>query len=163
MRYLGIDPGTTHSGVVVWADDERRVLYADNVENYELRKNFGPLLVQYAPYLCVLETLSPRGMALGNSTFQTLVWVGRFIEVAWRYDVTAKLMTRDEIKRELLGRTNVPSADSKIVQLLKDEVGEKGTKKAPGPTYGVSKHAWQALGAVWAYRQRERETSGIEG
>ena len=46
---------------------------------------------------------------------------------------------------------NSPRAkDANVSQALKDKLGEVGTAKAPGPLYGIAKHAWAAL-AVGVY------------
>jgi hypothetical protein len=35
--------------------------------------------------------------------------------------------------------------DANIRQALIDKIGPQGTKKDPGPTYGISKDVWSAL------------------
>lgn len=165
MQYIGIDPGTTVSGVVIWSDVDHKVVWTDGkIENDVLLNwlrrcywlNYGTCTA------LIVEALSPRGMSLDRNTMATIKLTGRLEEIGHNSTLETILMERDVIKRELLGRTNLPGADSKIRSLLVDEAGPKGTKKEPGPTFGVSNHAWQALGAVWAWMQQKRESATSE-
>lgn len=174
MRIVGIDPGPEISGLVLYCTRHRRVLAAHprlpTVDALALvragRYPVGSGTEFYSGL--VLETLSPRGMALGRATFQTIEWVGRLREAGegriahmrrcGLAGLWVQTVERDTIKRELLGRSNVAGADAHIRQYLLDRVGPKGTKAAPGPAYGVSGHAWAALAAViCAVRERAEE------
>lgn len=160
MIILGLDPGTTSTGVVIYDCEKAIVTYAaGEMDNEQVRDGFlDDIWVEgHGVNRFVIETMSPRGLSLGKDTMRTIRWTGRFEELCYQSLGRVELMQRDTIKRVLLGRTNLPAPDSKIRQLLVDEVGPKGTKKAPGPTFGVSKHAWQALGAVWAHLYQLRE------
>lgn len=156
-RILGIDPGSEASGVVVLEVGESpRVLWSDKaMDNRQVRGELidNVFFEQRGCYEVVIESLTPRMTPLGWSTLDTILWVGRIYECAVQSfgDDRVHMMHRDEIKRRLLGKTNAKAADSHIRQLLVDQVGEKGVKAAPGPTFGVSSHAWQALAAVWAH------------
>jgi len=166
MRILGLDPGTRVTGVVVFDSEEGhdgQVLFADGaMDNALVLQMMERGGLPYEPSRVVIETMSPRGMNLGRDTFDAIFFAGRLYQQAAAQVRNLCLdgvnpVERDTIKRVLLGRTNLPGADSKLRQLLLDEVGPKGTKRAPGPTYGVSKHAWQALAAVWAFLYILRE------
>lgn len=86
------------------------------------------------------------GMPVGNEVFETIRWVGVFCECAIP---PCELVFRKDIKIHLCG--SMRAKDANIRQALIDKLGPQGTKKAPGPTYGVSKHAWAALAvAVFA-------------
>ena len=62
------------------------------------------------------------------------------------------LCYRKDIKLHLCGTTK--ARDPNVRQALIDRLGKPGTKKNPGPTYGVSSHAWSALAvAVYASDQ----------
>jgi len=50
---------------------------------------------------------------------------------------------RKEVKIYLCG--SMKAKDPNIRQALIDRLGDPGTKKNPGPTYGVKSHAWSAL------------------
>lgn len=162
MILLGLDPGTTVTGAVIYNCSEARVVYAANKLDNELVREAlfsDHWLESFGVNFYIIESMSPRGATLGHDTMTAIRWIGRFEELCCQSlgEHRVELMPRDTIKRVLLGRTNLPKADSLIRQLLLDEVGPKGTKKAPGPTFGVSGHAWQALAAVWAHLYMVRE------
>jgi len=144
---FAIDPGTTQSGWVEW--DGRRVVACGVRPNDEL-------LFELQRRCDVTETLAIEmiasyGMAVGREVFDTCVWVGRF-QQAWHSPSAVRLVYRKEVKSFLCG--SMKAKDANIRQALIDLVGDKGTKAAPGPTYGVKSHAWPALAvAVTAAHQ----------
>tara|TARA_R100001163_G_scaffold64377_1_gene58445 strand:+ start:3371 stop:3886 length:516 start_codon:yes stop_codon:yes gene_type:complete len=164
MHILGIDPGTRASGLVLFDMTDGHVKHADKAIDhddlmcafYNERLDVGgsPLAGGLALTWdqVVIECLSPAGQVIGHDTFDTIFWVGRMFEAARGPKMPGvELLTRNEIKKRLLGRTNIPGADKHIRQVLVDQVGPKGTKREPGPTFGCSSHSWAALAAVWAY------------
>lgn len=134
---LGIDPGTEQSGVVLFED--ARVSATHVLPNHdlvlELRGNSLPYNI------VAIEMMDSYGMPVGKEVFETLVWIGRFIEAAHGLTVVRK--TRREIKLHLCN--NARAKDANIRQVLLDRVGKPGTKKNRGPTYGVTGHCWSAL------------------
>ena len=137
---LALDPGTTHSAFVQY--DQRGIHDHGHLPNTEIRQ----ILIgrEYDRVAC--EMIASYGMAVGSSTFETCVWIGRFIEVA-RVDV--ELIFRKDIKLFLCG--TMRAKDANIRQALIDKIGPQGTKAQPGPTYGIKSHSWAALAvAVYA-------------
>jgi hypothetical protein len=95
---------------------------------------------------CAIEMIASYGMAVGASTFETCVWIGRFTEVA---RVEPVLCYRKDIKLFLCG--TMRAKDANVRQALLDFVGPQGTKAKPGTTYGIKSHSWAALAvAVFA-------------
>ena len=96
-----------------------------------------------------IEMIASYGMAVGREVFETCVWVGRF-QQAWRAPDDVRLVYRQEVK---LGLCQSPRAkDANIRQALIDRFGEVGTKRNPGPLFGISQHRWAALAvAVTAF------------
>lgn len=138
MKVLAIDPGNTESGYIVW-DGKEIICFAKESNN--ILKN---LLTNQSSYLsnydqCAIEMVASYGMPVGATVFETCVWIGRFYENA--HDVS--LVLRKDVKMHLCGQTR--AKDSNIIQALKDRFGDKGTKKNPGLTYGLSKDVWQAF------------------
>ena len=86
--------------------------------------------------------IASYGMPVGAEVFETCVWIGRFFE-AWTLPSVPRLVFRRDVKLHLCGTT--VAKDPHIRQRLLDLIGPQGTKKAPGPTYGVRSHAWAAL------------------
>jgi hypothetical protein len=64
------------------------------------------------------------------------------------------LIPRKEIVMELCGSAR--AKDPHVAQALRDHYGEPGRKAAPGPTYGIKGHEWQALAVAYITRLYER-------
>jgi hypothetical protein len=87
-----------------------------------------------------IEMIASYGMAVGADVFQTCVEIGRFVEVA---EGNVSLVFRRDVKMHLCGSAR--AKDANIRQAMLDRLGPVGTKKAPGPLYGVKSHIWAAL------------------
>lgn len=138
MRIFAIDPGTTISGYVLY---DGSVIESGIVDNEILIERLHTLTDIDA---LAIEMMNGMGMRVGASVFETLLWIGRFVE-NWRLEKgqDAVLIKRNKIKLHLCGRSNVN--DVSIRAALINRLGAPGTKKNPGPTYGVTSHAWSAL------------------
>lgn len=136
MKLLAIDPGTTESGWV--ALDGQRVISSGVSPNAEV---LAMLRTQSADLLAI-EMVASYGMAVGREVFETCVWIGRFVQ-AWREPDKVRLVYRRDVKLHLCG--SMKAKDPNIRQALLDMLGPQGTKREPGPTYGVRSHAWAAL------------------
>jgi hypothetical protein len=138
---LAIDPGTTESGWARW--DGQRVVGCgvlpndDLLHDLQLAEQLGDVTETLA-----IEMVASYGMAVGREVFETCVWIGRF-QQAWHTPSSVRLVYRRDVKLHLCG--TVKAKDANIRQALLDLIGPQGTKKAPGPTYGVKSHAWPAL------------------
>ena len=145
MRILAIDPGTTKSAWVMYQDSE--IVDFSISENIDLLRMLDDGSLQDADKLYI-EMVASYGMAVGKTVFETCVWIGRFIEGwhdNWEY------IYRKDVKMHLCGQTK--AKDSNIRQAIMDRYGSErsiaiGTKKSPGPLYGVSKDIWAALGVA---------------
>lgn len=139
MRILAIDPGTDQSGWVIY---EGRAVLDKGVSDNEtmlsiLREQKGRC------DLLAVEMIASYGMAVGREVFETCVFIGRLLE-AW--NGKHRMVYRQEVK---LHMCKSPRAkDANVRQALIDMLGAPGSKKNPGPTFGVSSHAWQALGVA---------------
>jgi hypothetical protein len=153
---LAIDPGTTESGYCIY--DGERVRESGVLANADML-----VRVQQWPAarLCI-EMIASYGMAVGREIFETCVWIGRF-QQAWRSPEVVELVYRRDVKLHLCGTTK--AKDPNVRQALLDmfprtgggATPQVGTKNKPGPLFGVSSHAWAALGvAVTAMAQNQR-------
>lgn len=140
---LAIDPGPVKSGWVRMAG--RRICDTGVDSNIELLRTLRalPAPIDGGPPVAI-EMIASYGMPVGAEVFLTCVWIGRFIEA--RQPHGARLITRAEVKMHLCG--NARARDANVRQALIDLFGPKGTKAAPGGTYGVNTHAWSALGVA---------------
>lgn len=95
-----------------------------------------------------IEMIACYGMPVGAETFETCLWIGRFWEAAHTEPV---LVYRKDVKMHLCN--SVRAKDANIRQALLDQfpkigggkIPQIGTKKEPGPLYGVTSHVWAAL------------------
>jgi hypothetical protein len=140
VRVFAIDPGTTQSGWVIL--DGRSVVQSGVDDNHELRT-----WVKHGQRcdLLAIEMIASMGMSVGQTTFDTVRWIGRFQE-AWHDPEAVRLVLRRDVKSFICGSQK--ANDGNVRQALIDLVGPPGIKRAPGPTYGVKSHAWQALGVA---------------
>lgn len=144
---IAIDPGTTHSAVVLFGDK----ITGRIEENTNIADWLNDISTEFEDAVLAVEMIASYGMPVGKEVFETCVWIGRFIE-AWG-GITRKVY-RKEVKMELCGSNR--AKDSNIRQALIDLYGGKdqaiGKKEAPGPLYGFKKDMWAALGVAVTYR-----------
>lgn len=137
---IGIDPGTTQSG---WCELDRVdgryvVLWSGVIGNSELIYNLA--LRDSHGCTLALEVFEARGMPIGEDSIETILFTGRVMQ-AWRGDL--RRIRRSKVKLHLCGTSR--AKDQNIRQVLIDKIGIPGTRKNPGPTFGVTSHAWAAL------------------
>jgi hypothetical protein len=137
LTILGIDPGPTESAYVILHDGHHISQFA-TVRNEVLVKalNFN---VEAAH--CAIEQIRGYGIVAGNELFDTCWWSGRFYHEFGEHRTT--MLPRKTIATHLCGHAR--PGDKFIRQALIDRLGAPGTKRQPGPTYGVTGHVWAAL------------------
>ena len=146
---FAIDPGTTESGWVWY--EAGRVRKSGVSSNHDLLADIQAGAIDVCEL--AIEMIASYGMAVGREVFETCVWIGRFKQ-AFRAPESVRLVYRKDVKMHICGTPR--AKDANIRQALIDKLGPAGTKKAPGPTYGVKSHAWAALGvAVTAAETKE--------
>lgn len=158
MLILAIDPGTTESGWVLLAGE--RVMRSGVLPNAQLLEWIGddPDL---KTVMLAIEMIASYGMPVGREVFETCVWIGRFKQV-WHTPDAVQLVYRKDVKLHLCGtpRAKDPNVRQALIDLYPATGGGKtpqiGTKGQPGPLYGVSSHAWPALGVAVTARHRMR-------
>ena len=139
---LAIDPGTTASAYVHYDPAKKAILASGYLPNIEMREH----LKQSNYEAVAVERIASYGMAVGRETLETCEWVGRFQECS---KTDTYLCYRKDIKIFLCN--SMRAKDANIRQALIDLIGEQGTKKNRGPTYGMKSHNWAALAvAVYA-------------
>jgi hypothetical protein len=159
-----IDPGPTKSAFVVW--DGSRVIESGWTGNEFIRQSMQGFLDagahwenkggNYPKRRVAIEAIASYGMAVGAEVFQTCVEIGRFYETSARHtgEENIQLVFRKDVKIHLC--QSMRAKDPNIRQALLDRFGAVGTKKAPGPLYGVKSHIWSALAvAVTASETKE--------
>lgn len=148
---LAIDPGETQSGYMLF--DGKRAIEFGKLPNEQLMEQFGHYSSHYnEPPTLVIEMIASYGMPVGKEVFETCVWIGRFIQ-AWGQRSPIYRLTRKEIVKHICG--SAKAKDSNVRQALIDQLGQPGTKNAPGPTYGITGDAWAALAVAVTYWDME--------
>lgn len=158
MRILAIDPGPTTCGVVSVDMAARRlvVCYPKATIDEALSAVAGS--AWDGTDHVVIERVK-AGRHAGDSYLQTSESVGRLWQMGIVAGVPVSLMYRTEVLRwlDLLGISG--NRDSAVTRELISRFGGstasevKGTKNNPGPLYGISGHAWQALAVAEAHAE----------
>lgn len=161
MIILAIDPGSERSGYVLYSAVDRLMLARGKCSNSELiamirEVRHGNAELEGATDFA-FEMAESFGAKVWNQVFEAVLWSGRFVE-AWTKTTgrsVARIYRRD-VKLHLTGSPR--AKDAQIRQCLLDRWGGKqaavGTKRAPGPLYGVSADAWAALAIAVTYAEQ---------
>lgn len=147
VKILGIDPGPTTSGVVLYDTEIRAVVMADGaLETGALLDIVRSGLLHD---LIACERIEAMYAHVGKETVRTIEYIGRLQEAAYGLGTPFWGKSPQDIKKAVCG--TAAAKDGAVRQALIDQIGPQGKKADPGPTYGVSKHAWRALAAAHAY------------
>lgn len=136
MIIVGIDPGPVDQSCVLFDSAENRVVSVGTFRADDL-----PDAVR--KHKVAIEWIESFGMAVGQEIFRTVFQIGRMQQQLGM----VRLIPRRDIKLTLCGSAR--AKDPNVRQALIDAIGVVGTKKNPGPTYGVAGHYWAALGVAY--------------
>ena len=151
MRIIGIDPGSEKSAYVLYDTEQRQAVCKDHWDNETMRC----YLASYCewqhnglrPTYLAIEQVCCYGVRVGRSVFDTVFWSGRFVE-CWGDEF--KMLSKQQISQALCGKgSGINKTD--IHNAIYDMFGGSrssacGTKKKPGPLYGIKgPHLWDAL------------------
>ena len=148
MSILCIDPGPTTSGVVILREDGVVIEAVPEFGNDRLIRSEW---VAHCgdPDVLAIETIASYGMPVGADVFDTCVWIGRFWQEFCGRE--SALVYRRDVKLHICGDTRAKDANIRraILDMYPPTGGGRtkqiGTKKDPGPLYGVTSHAMSAL------------------
>lgn len=145
MLILAIDPGNVNSAYVLMEKETYKPIEFGLLENNLVREK-----VLNLDYDCLaIEMVASYGMAVGESVFDTCVWIGQFIECAQERNIPYTRVYRIEEKMNICHDSR--AKDSNIRQALIDRFGIVGTKKNPGFFYGFKKDIWAAYAVGCTY------------
>jgi hypothetical protein len=146
-----IDPGNVSSAMLVMDGQQiHRRYYEENHVIRELLRNI--VIERRRDDHMAIEMIASFGMAVGESVFETVLWIGRFIEV-WGGDQFSKVK-RMEVKTAICH--NSRAKDANIRQALIDLYGGPLSVKKGGPLHGISGDMWSALAVGITYQRRPR-------
>lgn len=155
LVYLGIDPGDVETAFVLW--NGKDILDKGKLKNENFLIKLSEILCNYSVIVSI-EMIASYGMPVGETVFETCVWIGRYIQKCEDFDQKSNKVYRLKIKNHLCHSSK--ANDSNVIQALIDRFGDthkhgkysKGTKKNPGFFYEFSKDIWQAFAvAVYSY------------
>lgn len=141
---LALDPGTTQTGmVVVMPVNPPAVLQALTLPNAQVLTYLSHKQLSAV----VIERFASYGMAIGQTTIDSIEWGGRLWQAAEALGLPVHRIFRREVKLAICGSPR--ANDATIRQALLDLYGGKeaavGSKAKPGPLREVKGDAWSAL------------------
>ena len=144
---LVIDPGPTNCGICVYDNREPRVIEAHKALPVDEALYILDIYAGRSA-LVAIERVQSYGIA-GASLLRTAEVGGMLHHCASSLGLGVVWLYRREVLRGL-DVTGKGNRDSLVRQRLiemhgGDRASAVGTKKVPGPLYGVASHAWQAL------------------
>ncbi|MCA9182055.1 MAG: hypothetical protein KDA51_11400 [Planctomycetales bacterium] len=178
INYFAVDPGNTESGWVFCRRNTDVLGGLDIIDsgidkNEDLRRSMASSGSIPTTRL-LIETPKPQGMLMSSEMVDTIVHIGRFIQLWSTYGGRYSLVFRPHVKLHLCGRAT--AKDPNVTQALKDRFGgvsvAVGGKKCTkckgrgwlgrdhdncdscdgsgwgvpkGPLYGITSHRWAAL------------------
>jgi len=176
MLVLDIDPGPKSMGVALWDAKAEKILFTKEVSSDDVMRGIRDVGMEHIPYNILLhegtqyhdhdcflaiERIRGYGMVSGNETFDTCEFIGAMAEAGRDSFKKVFKVPRKTVTSQLTGS---PKAGDKDVRAyLIDRLGEVGTKKNPGPLYGVVNHMWPALavaicvGDAWKLTERNKK------
>lgn len=150
---LAIDPGNEYSAYCVIDKETYKPIEFGKIDNNILIDLINTKFSKGIELLAI-EMVASYGMAVGQTVFETCVWIGRFIQEFVNYAKPEyEYVYRREEKMNLCN--SMRAKDSNIRQALIDRFGEVGTKKNPGWFYGFKADIWSAYAVGITYLDKK--------
>lgn len=153
----GVDPGPEVTGWVIW--NGKRVLDMGVTPNDDFLERLRNTAEGGIPMY--IEMIASYGMAVGKETFQTCVWIGRYVEVWSILGYPWQFCYRTDIRTHHCHSSK--AGDSNVNTAIRDKYGGKGTKKDPGPFFGVKSHIWSAVAIATYALESKLPCSSVVG
>lgn len=150
-KIIAIDPGNKESAFCVW--DGSKITSVGKANNHALKSDAYSWTAMFPEGVTVVvEMIASYGMPVGKEVFETCLYIGQLQQMCDHLHIRCDLIYRKDVKMHLCN--SMKAKDSNIRQALIDRFGDKGTKKAPGITYGLAADMWSAFAlAVYYYDQ----------
>ena len=163
MQILAIDPGNEKSAWLIYDTEIQRPLAFAIEENDIILGRMQDIALRGFDHKVesfAIEMIASYGMAVGKTVFDTCVWIGRFIQAMQQHGRDHRFVYRKDEKMLLCG--SMKAKDANIRQAIMDRYGSTreaaiGTKKKPGPLYGMSKDIWAAMAVALVAAETEAE------
>ena len=159
MRVVGIDPGPETSGFVLLEEkgDWLKVLSSNCAVSTD---DIVLYLAGCGAKVACVEWVTFYGRMVGASVFDTARVAGYWQAIAERKGMDVEFITRPDVALELCGtkRAKDGQVHAELSRLFETKawkgggkIPARGTKKQPGPLYGIRSHAWDALAVAVAW------------
>jgi hypothetical protein len=153
---IAIDPGPEQSAYVLY--DGAKTTDSGIMPNADVLELLDAMSTRVRADRLAIEGIACYGMPVGKETFDTCIWIGRFMQVFGPEETT--LVYRKDVKMHLC--QSMRAKDPMVRQALLDKFGPGkeravGTKKNPGPLYGIKSHCWSALAVAVTYWDNAKE------
>ena len=153
---LGIDPGNVQSATAVFNTGSAEACRLTKIPNGDmfawLEECVKECTAANVDFVVGIEQIRSYGMAIGATVLDTVHWSGRFHEhlLATLGVSRVELIPRRDVKMHLC--QNNRAKDTNVNHAIADRYGGvkkcKGTRKNPGPLYGIANDMWAALGVA---------------
>lgn len=143
MTILALDPGPEKTAWVQYIDGLPTAHGHESNDNVRNR-----VAVETSFGACVaIEIIEGYGLRVGKETFDTCEWIGRYSQVMEVKGREPIRVPRRAVKLHLC--QNPTARDVDIRAAIIDRYGGKekaiGSKRNPGPLYGITGDVWSAL------------------
>lgn len=154
VNVLAIDPGTTQSAWAVVRGGGTVTMFGKEPNEVLLEALRAKGRGWHTVGCLVVEGMTSYGKPVGTEVFETLVWTGKFLE-AWQPGKADRISRRD-VKKAVCGTTHSRDSDVRrciIERYTEDGLDAIGTKKKPGPLFGVAGDVWSAIAVGLAWKE----------
>lgn len=155
---LGIDTGSTETGVCLIEKNTCKPLFFGKIKNTELFSLFFEPIKDYLIDCEVAyEQFKNYGMPMGDSTINSIQWNGRILQHLIEHYVDEQYVYPImRVEEKICICNSMKAKDSNIRQALIDRFGEVGTKKNPGFFYGFKKDIWSAYAVAITHLEKDK-------
>jgi Holliday junction resolvasome RuvABC endonuclease subunit len=144
----GIDPGNEESAYVV-LNDSYKILEFGKVKNTELEEGLMDLIEGYNIDEVAIECIRSYGMGVGDTVFETCIWIGRFMHQLDTKGIKFTRIYRSDEKIHICGSMKAKDSNIRIALIDRfakhDRKNGKGKKDNPDYFYGFHADVWQAF------------------
>ncbi len=142
---IAIDPGPIESAYVVLGP--HGIIQHGKIGNDELASRLADLDWFFCAPVAI-EMVACYGMPVGAEVFETCVVIGRFVQAcSFSGRVEPRRIPRLKVKVALChtARANDAAIRQRLIDLYGGKDSAIGSKKCPGPLYGIRGDEWAAL------------------
>ena len=153
MIIFGIDPGPQASAWILFDSKSKEILGHAHETNALVHERLDdPISVEW-----VIESVTGYGKQVGAEVFATCEAIGAFSYHLEKRGHTLQRISRPDIKLTLCESRSAKPKDISAALYARwgGEAKAKGTKRAPGPLYGLNEHERSALAVAVAYAEQK--------